>query len=52
MTRTPFEKHVTELLGHIVYSHSFRSFEAKERCVELLHKLREEPEDETPVDPE
>lgn len=41
------EKAVKELLGHLVFSHTFHSFEAKDRAEELLAELDTAHNDET-----
>lgn len=44
-TQEQKDEAIRELLGHLVFSHTFRSFEAKERCEELLARLTPEKED-------
>jgi hypothetical protein len=36
-----WQRHAEELLGHLVYSHGFRSEQAAARCRQLLGRLRE-----------
>lgn len=35
------EEAVAELLGELVFTHTFRSADAKEHAVELLHRVKE-----------
>lgn len=40
------ESALKEVLGHLVFSHEFRSFDAKEACVKAFEKLVEEKKEE------
>ena len=46
------EKAVSELLHELVYTHTFRSYDAKARALELLDNLVEKAEGDRPQDKE
>lgn len=50
-TQEQKDEAVRELLGHLVFSHTFHSFEVKERCEELLSRLVPEKEEDPVPEP-